>query len=73
MKRLIIGLVSILGMLWATSSIADMVDKTVQVKLQVLQIIQLDVSQPDVVIPTADVGNNLKRPKSNNLRTEIII
>ncbi|MEW6607753.1 MAG: hypothetical protein AB1414_09945 [bacterium] len=54
MKRLIIGLVSILGMLWATSAIADVEDKTVQVKLVVLQIIELDVTAPDAVVPTAE-------------------
>ncbi|MEW6618435.1 MAG: hypothetical protein AB1422_03645 [bacterium] len=54
MKRLIIGLVSILGLLWATSAIADVEDKTVQVKLVVLQIIDLEVTAPDTVVPTAE-------------------
>lgn len=54
MKRIIIGLTTLLGMLYATSALADMKDITVPVKLVVLEIIDLEVTKPADVIPTAE-------------------
>jgi len=51
MKRLTIGLIALLGMLIAGNALADVKQKTVPVKLVVLQIIELNVTEPATVIP----------------------
>jgi len=51
MKRLTIGLISLVGLLIATNVLADVKQKTVNVKLIVPQIITLDVTQPEAIIP----------------------
>ncbi|MEW6096552.1 MAG: hypothetical protein AB1567_08510 [bacterium] len=51
MKRLTIGLITLLGMLIVTNALADMKHATVKVKLSVKQIITLGVTEPGIVIP----------------------
>lgn len=54
MKRLIIGLIALVGMLMVSNALADVAEKTVPVKLVVLEIIELDVTTPEAVIPDAE-------------------